>query len=916
MHERLLQLWGKTASGDEYHPAIFHMLDVGHVASALLSDAATPRIRNAMQYAWRGADTDDLIAWLPFIVALHDIGKIAAPFQGQQTNGATKRQHERLLRVGFPLPENKPAKSIPHNAISAVFLDTWLSQREGTVHRTTHATLRDAIGGHHGFFVNDLHEVTGNLLLSNEAAEWNELRRAGYDLLRTTFAPITGSLADVGRPRAPRSATIALTGLMVLADWIGSNTHYFPANCQAAFDAYVTESQQRALAAIKDVGFANNRAAPTYTNVSALFPDIKNQPRPLQAAIDALPAADLRGPALYVIEAPTGEGKTEAALALARRLAAGGAGDELFFALPTMATNNQMFGRLSTFYDRLYGESGAVKLIHGQATLLEDELRRLALIEPNNDSDATTVHWAASGAQMLDWFGSSKRALLAPFGAGTVDQVELAGLHTRYYMLKLFSLAGKIVVIDEVHAYDTYMNTILYHTLQWMAALGTSVILLSATLPAQRHAALATAFMQGVSGDDTRHIDTPPDLDYPLVSIYTEHGQRRMAVEAFRPQQHLTLEFVHDEGCDAQAQRLLDLVANGGAVARLCNRVADAQGIFAALQRLDPPSCVLIHARFPLEERKELEYQINDLVGRNTARTATDRVIIVGTQVLEQSLDYDVDVMVSDLAPIDLLLQRAGRLHRHQRERLPHFRDAVMYVQFPLAANDLPDWKRWQRIYDEYILWRSWEVLQKRAANGIILIMLPNDYRPLIEAVYTADLPPSDAPYVGAMHKAWDTMQKAQINMDGEAKLRLTPHPLRRDGITRGDELQFIEDEDGALTGWEAAKTRLGDRITVIPLYKIDGKLSLDPHGQQTLPKQPPTLDQQKALLNRALPLSDAGLIKALRQDNQWPWRKAPALLKHVYPLELGANGTTTLAGMQIRLDSLLGLTLNEENHD
>lgn len=322
MHDRLLQLWGKTASGDQYHPAIYHMLDVGHVAHALLSDAATPRVRNAVRYAWRGANTDALIAWLPFVVALHDIGKIAAPFQGQQTTPAAKRQRDRLVHAGFSLSDRNPDKSIPHNAISAVFLDTWLAQREKNVHRITHATIRDAIGGHHGFFVNDLQDTKGNLLLANEAAEWDELRCAGYEVLCDTFAPATGSLADIDRPRSPRAATIALTGLMVLADWIGSNATYFPANCTMPFDEYVQESRRRALDAIKDVGFALDRTAPTYTSVSALFPEINNQPRPLQRVIDALPANDLVGPALYIVEAPTGEGKTEAALALARRLAA------------------------------------------------------------------------------------------------------------------------------------------------------------------------------------------------------------------------------------------------------------------------------------------------------------------------------------------------------------------------------------------------------------------------------------------------------------------------------------------------------------------------------------------------------------------------------------------------------------------
>ncbi len=913
MHD-VLELWGKTADGERYHPAIFHMLDVGHVAWALLGPDGSPRIASVLRHAWRGANVDALLEWLPFLVALHDIGKIAAPFQGQQSTPAARRQHDRLVRAGLQLPVRQATKAIPHNAISALFLNTRLTEQR--VHRNTIAAIRDAASGHHGFFMDDLQDAKDALLLANEAPVWEQLRRGGYDLLHEKLAP-AGSLTDIGKPSALRSATIALTGLIVLADWIGSNTEFFPTNCEDELDVYVVESRKCAAAAIRKAGFTTNRAAPTYSNVAALFPEINNDPRPLQQGIDVLTPDALAGPTLYVIEAPTGEGKTEAALALARRLAAAGQSDELFFALPTMATGNQMFGRLSKLYDRLYGADGAVKLLHGQAALVETDLRRMALHDPDNDSDAVSQHWAASGAEMLRWFGTSKRALLAPFGVGTVDQVELAGLHTRYYMLKLFSLAGKVVVIDEVHAYDAYMNTILEHTLQWLAALGTSVILLSATLPAARHAALATAFVRGVKGNESATVTTPTDLTYPVLSIYNATQQRRIEVAAFRAAQRLMLRFIHDEGYETQARRLLDLVAEGGAVARLCNRVDDAQGIFRALQRLAPRTGILIHARFPLKQRQSREKRIDRRVGRKTKRTPTDRVIIVGTQVLEQSLDYDVDVMVTDLAPIDLLLQRAGRLHRHKRDRLPQFCAAVMYVQYSQTDQGLPDWQRWKRIYDEYILWRTWQTLKNRAADGITQIMLPDGYRPLIEAVYTANLPPLDGEelYTAQMRTAWETMEQAQANMDGEARLRLTPHPLRRDSITRGDDLMFLEDEEGAVARWDAAKTRLGDRATAIPVYEIDGKWSLDPDGKQMLPKAPPPMQMQIALLNRALPISDPRLIDELRRSARWSWRsKTPALLEHVHPLELDVNGRTTIAGIPVRLDALLGLVINEEH--
>jgi len=374
------------------------------------------------------------------------------------------------------------------------------------------------------------------------------------------------------------------------------------------------------------------------------------------------------------------------------------------------------------------------------------------------------------------------------------------------------------------------------------------------------------------------------------------------------------LRFIHDDGYAAQARRLLDLVVEGGAVARLCNRVDDAQRIFHELQLLDPRECVLIHARFPLGDRQQLEQRVNKLVGRDTSRLPTDRVIIAGTQVLEQSLDYDVDVMVTDLAPIDLLLQRAGRLHRHDRKRLPQHQAPVMYIQLPLSTQDMPDWERWKRIYDEYILWRTWEVLKNRAVDSIINIKLPKEYRPLIEAVYTAERPPldADALYTEAMDKAWDRMQAAGKNMEHEARLRLTPDPLSPDGITRGDHLLFVEDEDGSLIGWQAAKTRLGDRITAIPLYDIDGALSIDSDGKHPISGKPDT-DTQIGLLNRGLPVSDPRLIDAFRKNIKWPWRKPPALLKHVYPLKLDSFGTTTIAGIRVRLDPLLGLTIDQE---
>lgn len=916
MQHRVLELWGKTTSGGGYHPAIYHMLDVGHVAWALLSDEAAPRVRRVMEDTWRGADVEALRAWLPLIVALHDLGKISAPFQGQRTTAAARRQRERLERAGFGFAPHLPSRVPGHNAVGALFLWTHLATLAPGLHRTSMAAICDAIGGHHGSFVDDYEAIAGDLSLCHEGAEWDILRRTGYALLAATLAP-HGTLQDIGAPQRLRAATIALTGLIVLSDWIGSNIAFFPPAAAMPLADYIRHSKACARAAILAVGFAPRRPARRYTSFTDLFPTIAT-PHALQYAIDTLPSPDLSTPALYVIEAPTGEGKTEAALALARRLAVDGPSDEVFFALPTLATGNQMFRRLSIFYDRLYHNLGAVKLVHGQAALMEDEQRRFALLSDTyDDSDEAASHWAASDVEMLHWFSTSRRALLAPFGAGTVDQVELAALHTRHYMLKLFSLAGKVVVIDEVHAYDTYMSTILKRTLQWLAALGAPVILLSATLPARRHAELAYAYLQGLLDKQAVAPVIAPDLPYPALSIYSAHTQRSCAVAAFRAAQRLTLRLIHDDSADyaAQARRLLDLVADGGAVARLCNRVDDAQQIFKELLLLGPAEGVLIHARFPLDERQHLEYRVDHLLGRTVDRDPATRVIVVGTQVLEQSLDYDVDVMVTDLAPVDLLLQRAGRLHRHVRERPPRHRRAVMYVQVPLTADGAPDLHRWTPIYEEYLLWQTWLTLMQRAVDACVTVTLPQDYRPLIEAVYASTFTvPPDCAYTAQLQAAWQRMGMTQAAMEEEAALRLVPTPVSRDRITRGDYLKFVEDEEGAVANWQSAKTRLGERITVVPLYNLDGVVAVDQYGVVRLGKHLPTFPEQTALLKRTLSLSDTRLIEALRATVRWPWPKPPALLRHIYPLYLDHTGAATIRGLTLRLDPVLGLIIHSED--
>jgi CRISPR-associated endonuclease/helicase Cas3 len=914
----VLELWGKTTFTDAYHPAIFHMIDVAQVARALLVHPGARRLQAALVAAWDGADSAALLRWAPFIIALHDIGKLATPFQGQQSTPSAKQQRARLIHAGFALGTDGDAPPT-HSAISAWWLNERLRELEPGMSRDALLAIRDAAGGHHGTFATNLQAGVGTYMAAHEPTAWDELRRAGYALLRQALGPDTHTLAEIGAPRRLRPATTALTGLTVIADWVASNAQYFPADMRADIQAYAEVSEARALDALIEIGFAEERPTASYRGFQATF---GWAPRDLQVQIDALTDADLAAPGLYVIEAPTGEGKTEAALALARRLAAHGASNELYVGLPTMATSNQMFARLERFFTQIYGDAGAVKLAHGQAALVEDELRRLVqLADVHGDADpdpsARRGEWAASDEQVLRWFGSSKRALLAPFGVGTVDQIELAGLNVRHAILRLFSLAGKVVVIDEVHAYDTYMSAILDHTLCWLASMGTSVILLSATLPQARHQTLARSYLAGLTNRKPTQINVTPANQYPALTLYTAAQHRTIPLQTERVQR-LHVQFVNDATIEAQAQRLLDVTDGGGAVARICNRVDDAQKIYEILQKRNLLNLTLIHARYPLDERIAREGRVAHLVGKTTTRSPNDRLIIIGTQVLEQSLDYDVDVMVTDLCPIDLLLQRAGRLHRHTRSRPATHAHPTLYVQHALRADGLPEIERWKRIYAPLILWRTWLTLTARTTHNAALITLPADYRPLIETVYTEGSPAStgDAAWDAELNAAYAAYNKQQKADQGTARTRLMPDPRLPDALAGVNDIEFTEDEEGHLAGWQVAKTRLGERITVVPLYRVAGGLAVTPGGAPLGPIANDDIGAQRDLLRRALPISDRRVVAYLRDHGTWKAltiTKTPPLLTYTPPLELDAAGRVAVAGVVMRLDSDLGLVIEKE---
>ncbi|HRO48514.1 MAG TPA: CRISPR-associated helicase Cas3' [Hyphomicrobium sp.] len=721
-----LHFWGKAGgvqlNEPSWHPVAYHNLDVAAVADVLL--CASPR--KLQTIAKLLATTPDRARRiLVALIALHDIGKFSTAFQAKSEDAWPK---DVLGTYPGRLSGGR------HDALASLIRNRLgLKELFGPTFEAWNSRdfndLWHAISGHHGRpCVEDAER------LSEEFTSTCEDAARAYC---TDVAALFPRDEAIPLPTLPNLAALTwcVAGLTVIADWIGSNRTWFPyAEPNLSVAEYWRQARDRAANAVARAGIPHIPAAADLSAARLLPAHVANSLSPLQRSSCDLALPD--GPMLAIVEDVTGSGKTEAALLLAARLLADRRADGLYFALPTMATANAMYDRLGAIYRKLFDEGvqPSLALAHGKRKLHEGFSASI-LEEPAGQLAGKDGYEDGAAATCVAWIVDDRRkAFLAHVGVGTIDQAVLGVLPSKHQALRLWGLSDRVLIIDEAHAYDAYVGREIETLLEFHAALSGSAIVLSATLPSALRQSLAAAFARGLGA---KKLSTGENHAYPLLTVVSAKGARALPLPS-REDRTRALPVRRIASVEDAVDHVADMAQRGAAVAWIRNAVDDAieAAEFLKSKGLDP---VLLHARFAMGDRLEIEQRVTDTLGRKDKTGERAGFVIVGTQILEQSLDYDVDVMITDLAPIDLMIQRAGRLWRHAREGRPV--DAPEFVVLspdPDVEID-EDWyrtlsRRAAAVYDHHgIVWRSAKVLFDTGR-----IETPAGVRKLIESVYAS----------------------------------------------------------------------------------------------------------------------------------------------------------------------------------
>jgi CRISPR-associated endonuclease/helicase Cas3 len=772
------------------------------------------------------ASDDQSLRQVAFLAGMHDLGKATPCFQSQ--NDLMKSE---LASAGFDFPAGKAvmhARATQLTLPEAVGVDVLGSSLSGVLGSAC------MLGGHHGTFpileAVELHASRRSSLTAFNPT----LGKGDWGSVRSQLVELVADATGTDPTKTPIEGTglVVGAGLVVISDWLASQDVFirspesWPDWEHVDWQTYFKDRAEEAVEHIRSAGLMPFRhEARSFSEVFGFAP------RPLQESLEDHFSQDNTAGGILVATAPMGVGKTEAALRAASHM--GGDDSGVLFLLPTMATANAMFGRVAD-----YAESSSstqfteVGLVHSMAGLHE---QFLALPDPNwvHISDDDDVDGARAVSSR--WLRGRQKTLLAPVAAATIDQLLAATLKARRSYLRWLGVTGKVVIIDEAHSFDAYMNGLLCLALQWLGRFGVPVVIMSATMPTRVTCELVEAWCKGAGVD-------PPDVrcPYPGWLHVNETGVTSAAVES--PDIILSIRSIEvadwNKNWILAAQQRLTPVETEGCALVVCNTVAEAQQLTRALTPWADEHGVdltCLHSRFLNGDRAAITEEVLKKFGPD-GRCRPKRAVLVATQIVEQSLDVDFDLVISALAPIAPLLQRSGRGHRHNRPRPAKLATPALDVLVPVNDEGLSIPRAWQFVYPPTYFQRTWlHALQRGTRTDI---HLPDDVQGIVDAVY-GDLDDIDDDVITQMDAEW-------VQKYANPSSRI-PAP---DALSSLSAMSAEEDEQLILA------TRLGiDSVPLLCVWRHDNTRTLDRDGLTPLPSGEPTKNEVRAILGNVVNL-------------------------------------------------------------
>lgn len=750
-----------------------HMIETGKCVQLLVKAGTADSVFYALQNWWQ-LSSEEALGLIGFFAAAHDMGKCHPLFQAKCMELACVKSLEEAGMIHPALPKDK-ITGFRHELYSAELLKHLLEDY-GVCEELISGLCRITSLHHQG----KARRMELRLPSACQPQKWKEAQAGLLEELISVFKPPLQKLREAENIDAVLQE---LLGLIILADWITSGE-------LLSAEPYLERAIERR-------GLETKKEELPSGMFSELWPEIpENSLRGIQQAAEEICKEE--APRFCLIEAPMGEGKSEAAVYFAAAQMKKYKKTGIYIAMPTAATGNQMYFRLN----RLLTGHGfpQSRLLHSMAWLVDDQTPEAL---KTSDRDNSETNETAS-----QWLAPARRGLLSQFAVGTVDQVMMSVMNVRYGALRLLGLSNKVLILDEIHAYDTYMQTIIERLIRWCSCMDVPLVLLSASLPLYKKRSLLEAYGADLPGEYSR--------EYPVITTVSGNGKiGQILVD--RVHMHRTYAMSVRPFLEEDRQTALlaaHTVEKGGCLCVLVNTVKRAQSVYTELKNSDyDGELLLFHARFPAERRQSIEKTVTALFGRKNNKNRPKKCIVISTQVMEQSLDVDFDAMLTDLAPIDLLLQRMGRVHRFDDTSRPEaFQIPRITV---LTGTDLYQ----HSVYASTLMVRTEELIRNKES-----IRTPDEIRSLIETVYREEAPEEIRQY-----EIWAQEQFNASFEAAEAQAVLLPMPgSTHSFLSDGDPELWHEDEEESVC---RARTRLGTDTVRLAF--------LSPEETAQLPRRP-----------------------------------------------------------------------------